>query len=39
MKLERLDRSNMGQTLECEGNNNNHTQPVTAKIDINMNCK
>ena len=39
MKLERLDRSNLGQTLECEGNNNNHTQPVAAKIAINMNCE
>ena len=39
MKLERLDRGDMGTSLECEGSNNNHTQPVTAKIDINMNCE
>ena len=32
-------REDIGGELECQGNNNNHTQPVLAKIAINMNRK
>ena len=39
MKLEHLDRDDMGSKLECRGNNNNHTQAVVANIAINMNCE
>ena len=39
MKLERLSRSDMNSLLECRGNNNNHTKPVTTSISININCE
>ena len=39
MKLERLGRGDLGSELECGGNNNNNTQPVTARINIDMNCE
>ena len=37
MQLEHLSRADMGSVLECRGSNNNHTQPVTATIRIDMN--
>ena len=37
MQLEHLSRADMGSVLECRGSNNNHTQPVTASIRIDMN--
>ena len=39
MKLERLAREDMNSRLECRGNNNNHTKPVTTSINININCE
>ena len=37
MKLERLSREDLNTRLECRGNNNNHTKPVTTNINININ--
>ena len=39
LQLEHLSRADMGSVLECRGSNNNHTQPVTATIRIDMNCE
>jgi len=37
MKLEHLSRADLNTELECQGNNNNHTQPVITSLNILMN--
>ena len=39
MKLEHLSRADMNTELECQGTNNNHTQPVITSLFILMNRK
>jgi len=36
MKLENLSREDLNTVLECQGNNNNNTQPVITSIAITM---
>jgi len=37
MKLEHLNRDNLNTELECQGSNNNHTQPVITSLYVLMN--
>ena len=39
MKLEHLSRSDLNTELECQGSNNNNTQPVITSLYILMNCE
>jgi len=37
MKMEHLSRAELNTELECQGNNNNHTQPVVNRLTLLLN--
>ena len=39
VKLEQLSRQDHRTEVECRGNNNNHTKPVSKSVRIEMICK